>query len=67
LTEASASLQPVELEEVNKFKKTVSESIYKECDTLKDTFAKLNDITNEYKEFSLLESETRLMVYNIIT
>ncbi len=62
LTEAATNLSPESLAEINEFKEKISESVYSECDLLKDTFAKLNDITNEYKEFVRLEAETRLIV-----
>jgi hypothetical protein len=47
---------------MNQFSEEISNSVYGECDSLKNTFEKLNQIANEFKDFQAKEQDVRARV-----
>ena len=61
--QATSGYSAEEIEKANKFKDHISELVYKECDSLKESFKSLNNLTNDCNEFKEREAEARQQFY----
>ncbi len=62
---SSACQQQNQIDELEQFTSKMSNIVYKECDSLKDSFAKINQFLTEAKHFQQKELEARERVIYI--